>query len=67
MKNLIKEKYAHNLVLSATTLSSAIARLLMFTKNSNAKTKIKKEIADTLKEFEELFNISSFGYLIFGY
>lgn len=37
MKNLIKEKYAHNLVLSATTLSSAIARLLMFTKNSNAK------------------------------
>lgn len=37
MKNLIKENYAHNLVLSATSLSAAISRLLMFTKNSSAK------------------------------
>lgn len=37
MKNLIKETYDHNLVLSASDLSSAIARLLMFHKNSNAK------------------------------
>ena len=37
MKNLIKESYAHNLVLSATLLSAAISRLLMFTKNSGAK------------------------------
>lgn len=37
MKNLVKEAYDHNLVLSATELSSAINRLLMFHKNSNAK------------------------------
>lgn len=37
MKNLIKENYAHNLVLSATSLSAAISRLLMFTKNSSAR------------------------------
>lgn len=37
MKNLIKETYDHNLVLSAADLSSAIARLLMFHKNSSAK------------------------------
>ena len=37
MKNLIKEVYDHNLVLSATDLSAAIARLLMFYKNSSAK------------------------------
>ena len=37
MKNLIKEVYDHNLVLSASELSSAIARLLMFHKNSSAK------------------------------
>lgn len=37
MKNLIKEVYDHNLVLSATELSSAISRLLMFYKNSSAK------------------------------
>ena len=37
MKNLIKEVYDHNLVLSASDLSAAIARLLMFYKNSNAK------------------------------
>ena len=38
MKNLIKEVYDHNLVLSASDMSAAIARLLMFHKNSNAKT-----------------------------
>lgn len=38
MKNLIKETYDHNLVLSASELSSAIGRLLMFHKNSNAST-----------------------------
>jgi hypothetical protein len=37
MKSLIKETYDHNLVLSASDLSAAIARLLMFHKNSNAK------------------------------
>ena len=37
MKNLIKETYDHNLVLSAADLSAAIARLLMFHKNSSAK------------------------------
>ena len=37
MKNLVKEVYDHNLVLSATDLSSAINRLLMFYKNSSAK------------------------------
>ena len=37
MKNLIKEVYDHNLVLSATDLSAAIGRLLMFHKNSSAK------------------------------
>lgn len=37
MKNLIKEVYDHNLVLSATDMSAAIARLLMFHKNSSAK------------------------------
>ena len=37
MKNLIKETYDHNLVLSASDMSAAIARLLMFHKNSSAK------------------------------
>ena len=37
MKNLIKEAYDHNLVLSASELSAAISRLLMFHKNSSAK------------------------------
>lgn len=37
MKNLIKETYEHNLVLSASDLSAAIGRLLMFHKNSSAK------------------------------
>ena len=37
MKSLIKETYDHNLVLSATDLSAAIGRLLMFYKNSSAK------------------------------
>ncbi len=37
MKNLIKEVYDHNLVMSASDLSAAIARLLMFHKNSSAK------------------------------
>ena len=37
MKNLIKEAYDHNLVLSASDLSAAISRLLMFHKNSSAK------------------------------
>lgn len=37
MKNLIKETYDHNLVLSASDLSAAIGRLLMFHKNSSAK------------------------------
>lgn len=37
MKNLIKEAYDHNLVLSAIDLSAAIGRLLMFHKNSSAK------------------------------
>lgn len=37
MKNLVKETYDHNLVLSASDMSSAIGRLLMFHKNSNAK------------------------------
>ena len=37
MKNLIKEAYDHNLVLSASDLSAAISRLLMFHKNSNVK------------------------------
>lgn len=37
MKNLIKEAYDHNLVLSASDLSAAISRLLMFYKNSSAK------------------------------
>lgn len=35
MKNLIKENYDYNLVLSASNLSAAIARLLMFYKNSS--------------------------------
>lgn len=37
MKNLVKEAYDHNLVLSASDLSAAIGRLLMFYKNSSAK------------------------------
>ena len=37
MKNLIKEAYDHNLVLSASDLSASIGRLLMFHKNSSAK------------------------------
>ena len=37
MKALVKEVYDHNLVLSATDLSAAIGRLLMFHKNSSAK------------------------------
>jgi hypothetical protein len=37
MKNLVKEVYDHNLVLSASDLSAAIGRLLMFHKNSSAK------------------------------
>lgn len=37
MKNLVKEPYDHNLVLSASELSAAIGRLLMFHKNSVAK------------------------------
>lgn len=37
MKNLIKEAYDHNLVVSSTDLSAAIGRLLMFYKNSSAK------------------------------
>ena len=37
MKNLIKETYDHNLVLSASDMSAAIGRLLMFHKNSSAK------------------------------
>lgn len=37
MKNLVKEVYDHNLVLSASDMSSAISRLLMFYKNSSAK------------------------------
>jgi DNA polymerase III sliding clamp (beta) subunit (PCNA family) len=37
MKNLIKEAYDHNLVLSASDMSAAISRLLMFHKNSSAK------------------------------
>jgi len=37
MKNLIKEVYDHNLVLSASDLSAAIGRLLMFYKNSSTK------------------------------
>lgn len=37
MKALTKEVYEHNLVLSATDLSAAIGRLLMFYKNSSAK------------------------------
>jgi hypothetical protein len=37
MKNLIKETYDHSLVLSASDMSAAIARLLMFHKNSSAK------------------------------
>ena len=37
MKALAKEVYDHNLVLSATDLSAAIGRLLMFHKNSGAK------------------------------
>jgi DNA polymerase III sliding clamp (beta) subunit (PCNA family) len=37
MKKLVKENYDHNLVLSATDMSAAISRLLMFHKNSNVK------------------------------
>ena len=37
MKALAKEVYEHNLVLSATDLSAAISRLLMFHKNSSVK------------------------------
>ena len=37
MKNLIKEVYDHNFVISASDLSAAINRLLMFYKNSSAK------------------------------
>lgn len=37
MKKLVKESYDHNLVLSASELSAAISRLLMFYKNSSAK------------------------------
>lgn len=40
MKALVKEVYDHNLVLSATDLSAAIARLLMFYKNSSAKAEM---------------------------
>jgi len=36
MKNLIKEVYDHSLVLSSSDLSAAIARLLMFYKNSSS-------------------------------
>ena len=40
MKTLAKEVYDHNLVLSATDLSAAIGRLLMFHKNSSAKANL---------------------------
>lgn len=52
MKVLAKEVYDHNLVLSATDLSAAINRLLMFHKNSNAKADLSfvpaaVEVSDT--------------------
>lgn len=38
-KSFIDEKYANHIVISATTLSAALARLILFTKNSLASAK----------------------------
>lgn len=57
MKTLAKEVYDHNLVLSATDLSAAIGRLLMFHKNSSAKADL--SFVPALVEFTETdFTIS---------
>jgi hypothetical protein len=60
MKALIKETYDHNLVLSASELSAAIARLLMFHKNSSAKADLSFVPANV--EFTDTdFTISDFS------
>ena len=51
MKNLIKEAYDHNLVLSASDMNAAIGRLLMFHKNSSAKADL--SFVPALVEFTE--------------
>lgn len=51
MKNLIKEPYDHNFVLSSTEVSAAINRLLMFHKNSNVKADF--SFVPALIEFNE--------------
>ena len=57
MKNLVKEVYDHNLVLSASDLSAAIGRLLMFHKNSSAKADL--SFVPACVEFNEVeFTIS---------
>lgn len=57
MKNLIKEVYDHNLVLSASELSAAIGRLLMFHKNSSAKADL-SFVPATVEFTETDFTIS---------
>lgn len=57
MKNLIKEAYDHTLVLSASDMSAAIGRLLMFHKNSSAKADL--SFVPAVVEFTETdFTIS---------
>lgn len=79
MKNLIKETYDHNLVLSATELSSAISRLLMFYKNSSAKadlsfvpaivnfTETELTISDTSGDNKEIITIENGSITPGGY
>ena len=79
MKSLIKEVYDHNLVLSASDLSSAIGRLLMFHKNSSAKadlsfvpstvtfTDTEFSIADLSGDNKEVITIENGSNTLGGY
>ena len=79
MKNLIKETYDHNLVLSASDLSAAIGRLLMFYKNSSAKadlsfvpatvdfTNTELTISDTSGDNKEIITIENGSTTLGGY
>lgn len=79
MKALAKEVYEHNLVLSATDLSAAISRLLMFHKNSSARadlsfvpasvefTNTELTISDLSGDNKEVITIENGSSTIGGY
>ena len=79
MKNLIKETYDHTLVLSATDLSAAISRLLMFHKNSSAKadlsfvpalvnfTETELTVSDTSGDNQEVITVENGSVTPGGY